>query len=99
MMSIELVTLLTVLESLHLSDATQATLVNKFIHNATTWSSRFWYAIYKYTLMEEGIFAYNTNGLGCQYMMDDANVISLLSWCLIWERENWGSFLTLTSHI
>jgi hypothetical protein len=32
-------TCVTVLESLHFSDATQA-LVNEFIHNTTTWSSK-----------------------------------------------------------
>ncbi|KAF9505303.1 glycoside hydrolase family 125 protein [Hydnum rufescens UP504] len=69
MMSVELANLVTVLESLHPSDATQAALVNELIHNATTWSSRIRDAIYKYALTEEG----------SRYMMDDANVPSLLS--------------------
>ncbi|KAF9505591.1 glycoside hydrolase family 125 protein [Hydnum rufescens UP504] len=79
MMSVELANLVTVLESLHPSDATLAALVNEFIHNATTWSSRVQSAIYKYALTEEGTFAYEMNGLGSRYMMDDANVPSLLS--------------------
>lgn len=36
-------------------------------------------AIWDHTLTPNGIFAYETNGFGAQYIMDDANVPSLLS--------------------
>ena len=36
-------------------------------------------AIWKHTLTSRGTFAYETNGYGGQYIMDDANVPSLLS--------------------
>ena len=79
MMSVELANLVTILKSVHPSKATQAALVNQFIQDASTWTSRIRNAIYKYALTEQGTFAYETNGLGSRYMMDDANVPSLLS--------------------
>lgn len=36
-------------------------------------------AVWAHTLTSNGIFAYETNGLGAQYIMDDANVPSLIS--------------------
>ncbi|KAF8897341.1 Six-hairpin glycosidase-like protein [Infundibulicybe gibba] len=45
---------------------------------AKVWSSRIQDAIWK-TTVENNIFAYETNGFGGRYVMDDANVPSLLS--------------------
>ncbi|KJA30100.1 glycoside hydrolase family 125 protein [Hypholoma sublateritium FD-334 SS-4] len=45
---------------------------------AKTWSTRISDAIYATTVVDD-IFAYETNGLGSRYVMDDANVPSLLS--------------------
>ncbi|KAJ7724361.1 Six-hairpin glycosidase-like protein [Mycena metata] len=45
---------------------------------ATTWSKRVSDAVWANTLVDN-IFAYETNGLGSRYVMDDANVPSLLS--------------------
>jgi len=45
---------------------------------AKEWSSRIHSAIWKTTVVDN-IFAYETNGFGGRYMMDDANVPSLLS--------------------
>ncbi|KAK6446297.1 hypothetical protein FP744_10002547 [Trichoderma asperellum] len=36
-------------------------------------------AVWAHTLTTNGIFAYETNGIGAQYIMDDANVPSLVS--------------------
>ncbi|CAE6462197.1 unnamed protein product [Rhizoctonia solani] len=46
--------------------------------SARKWSSRIRDAIWNHTV-SDGIFAYETNGLGSRYLMDDANVPSLLS--------------------
>jgi meiotically up-regulated gene 157 (Mug157) protein len=52
------------------------------LHNvsqqAKTWSSRIHDAILKTTIVDN-IYAYETNGFGGRYVMDDANVPSLLS--------------------
>ncbi|KAJ7026363.1 Six-hairpin glycosidase-like protein [Mycena alexandri] len=45
---------------------------------AKTWSKRVSDAVWANTLVDN-IFAYETNGLGSRYVMDDANVPSLLS--------------------
>ncbi|KAF7292170.1 hypothetical protein MIND_01244100 [Mycena indigotica] len=45
---------------------------------AGTWSKRTRDAVWKHTLLNN-VFAYETNGLGARYEMDDANVPSLLS--------------------
>ncbi|KAJ7731770.1 Six-hairpin glycosidase-like protein [Mycena metata] len=49
-----------------------------FSAQATTWSKRVSDAVWAHTLVDN-IFAYETNGLGSRYVMDDANVPSLLS--------------------
>jgi len=49
-----------------------------FAENAETISKRVKQAIYQHTLVDN-IFAYETNGFGGRYVMDDANVPSLLS--------------------
>lgn len=36
-------------------------------------------AVWAHTRASNGIFAYETNGIGAQYIMDDANVPSLVS--------------------
>ena len=36
-------------------------------------------AIWDHTISSNGLFAYETNGFGGQYLMDDANVPSLIS--------------------
>ncbi|KAF9782151.1 Six-hairpin glycosidase-like protein [Thelephora terrestris] len=46
--------------------------------SARTWSKRIRDALWD-TTIEDGVFAYETNGLGSKYFMDDANVPSLLS--------------------
>lgn len=47
-------------------------------YQAKHWSKTIEQAIWEHTVVD-GIFAYETNGLGSRYMMDDANVPSLLS--------------------
>ncbi|KAF9483987.1 hypothetical protein BDN70DRAFT_798797 [Pholiota conissans] len=70
MLSVELTKLANVLDSVgDLRNVSQ---------QAKTWSSRISDAIYKTTIVDN-IFAYETNGLGSRYVMDDANVPSLLS--------------------
>ncbi|KDQ64761.1 glycoside hydrolase family 125 protein [Jaapia argillacea MUCL 33604] len=49
-----------------------------FSELAREWSTRIGEAVWNTTLLN-GIFAYETNGLGARYVMDDANVPSLLS--------------------
>ncbi|KJZ75198.1 hypothetical protein HIM_05392 [Hirsutella minnesotensis 3608] len=44
-----------------------------------TYSSTIGNAVWAHTRNENGIFAYETNGFGGQYIMDDANVPSLVS--------------------
>ncbi|CAE6420959.1 unnamed protein product [Rhizoctonia solani] len=46
--------------------------------SARKWSSQIRDSIWNHTV-SDGIFAYETNGLGSRYLMDDANVPSLLS--------------------
>ncbi|KAG8692694.1 hypothetical protein FRC09_011029 [Ceratobasidium sp. 395] len=70
MLSVELVHLADILDSIGRSKE-----VSK---NARKWSSQIKNAIWNYTVAD-GVFAYETNGLGSRYLMDDANVPSLLS--------------------
>ncbi|EKM59661.1 uncharacterized protein PHACADRAFT_205888 [Phanerochaete carnosa HHB-10118-sp] len=70
MLSVELTNLANILDS-----AKQAPNVSAA---AREWSSRISNAIWNTTLVDN-IFAYETNGLGSRYVMDDANVPSLLS--------------------
>jgi hypothetical protein len=70
MLSVELTNLAQVLD-----DVRQLQNVSQ---QAKEWSSRIEDAIWKTTVVDN-IFAYETNGLGSRYVMDDANVPSLLS--------------------
>ncbi|KAF8205144.1 Six-hairpin glycosidase-like protein [Pholiota molesta] len=70
MLSVELTNLANLLDSVgQLRNVSQ---------QAKEWSSRISDAIYKTTIVDN-IFAYETNGLGSRYVMDDANVPSLIS--------------------
>ncbi|KAF8974386.1 Six-hairpin glycosidase-like protein [Flammula alnicola] len=70
MLSVELTNLANMLDSVgQLRNVSQ---------QAKQWSSRIHDAIYSTTLVDN-VFAYETNGLGSRYVMDDANVPSLLS--------------------
>ncbi|KAJ7767047.1 Six-hairpin glycosidase-like protein [Mycena maculata] len=51
---------------------------NNISEQATAWSKRVSDAVWEETLVKN-IFAYETNGFGGRYVMDDANVPSLLS--------------------
>jgi len=46
--------------------------------SARKWSTQIQKAVWNYTVIDN-VFAYETNGLGSRYIMDDANVPSLLS--------------------
>ncbi|PNY26290.1 Uncharacterized protein TCAP_03782 [Tolypocladium capitatum] len=71
MVSVELVYIAAVLEEVGILDevSQQARKYAKTIRDA----------IWKHTLTANGIFAYETNGFGGKYIMDDANVPSLIS--------------------
>ncbi|KAI0700704.1 Six-hairpin glycosidase-like protein [Cytidiella melzeri] len=63
----------------HLADILDSAKQSKNVSTlARQWSSRIHDAIWDTTLVDN-IFAYETNGLGGRYVMDDANVPSLLS--------------------
>ncbi|KAF8309756.1 hypothetical protein DL93DRAFT_2170181 [Clavulina sp. PMI_390] len=79
MLSVELTNLASVLGSLKLTNATQVALAKSFKQSATTWSARIKSAIHQYGMAADGTYAYEVNGLGSQYLMDDANVPSLMS--------------------
>ncbi|KAL1680677.1 Six-hairpin glycosidase-like protein [Schizophyllum commune] len=70
MLSVELVHLADLLD-----DAGQLANVSE---SALKWSSQIYDAIYNYTIIDD-VFAYETNGFGGRFVMDDANVPSLLS--------------------
>jgi len=76
MLSVELANLHQVLESIKpvVSDPT----VGNYSQQAADWSARIKQAVMSSTI-ENGVFAYETNGYGSRYVMDDANVPSLLS--------------------
>ncbi|QRV76748.1 glycoside hydrolase family 125 protein [Ceratobasidium sp. AG-Ba] len=66
-------------ELVHLADILDDMGHSKNVSNsARKWSSQIKKAIWDHTV-SNGVFAYETNGLGSQYLMDDANVPSLLS--------------------
>ncbi|KAJ7074850.1 Six-hairpin glycosidase-like protein [Mycena belliarum] len=75
MLSVELGHLKDVLKASGQSKTGQG---KKFAKDAGTWSARVRAAVWKETLVNN-VFAYETNGLGARYVMDDANVPSLLS--------------------
>ncbi|ESK97428.1 duf1237 domain protein [Moniliophthora roreri MCA 2997] len=63
----------------HLADILEATRMAKNVSiSAREWSVRIHDAIWNTTVVDN-IFAYETNGFGGRYVMDDANVPSLLS--------------------
>ncbi|KAG9128121.1 hypothetical protein FRC07_004737 [Ceratobasidium sp. 392] len=70
MLSVELVNLADILDKMGRSKSVS--------NNARKWSSQIKKAIWDHTVAD-GVFAYETNGLGSRYLMDDANVPSLLS--------------------
>lgn len=78
MLSVELTNLASVLGSVKLNGSA-ASLAKSYQKNATTWSARIKAAIHEYGLAADGSYAYEVNGLGSQYLMDDANVPSLMS--------------------
>ncbi|KAF8680217.1 Metal-independent alpha-mannosidase [Rhizoctonia solani] len=66
-------------ELAHLADALDSIgRLKNVSDSAREWSSQIRDAIWNHTV-SDGVFAYETNGLGSQYLMDDANVPSLLS--------------------
>ncbi|KAF8609668.1 hypothetical protein BDV93DRAFT_431879 [Ceratobasidium sp. AG-I] len=70
MLSVELAHLADILDSIdHLKNVSTS---------ARKWSTQIQEAIWNHTVTDD-IFAYETNGLGSRYIMDDANVPSLLS--------------------
>ncbi|KAJ7266601.1 Six-hairpin glycosidase-like protein [Mycena rebaudengoi] len=70
MLSVELTHLSQILDAAHQGKNISA--------SAKTWSKRISDAVWSHTVVDN-IFAYETNGLGARYVMDDANVPSLLS--------------------
>jgi len=78
MLSVELTNLASVLGSVKLNGSA-ASLAKSYQKNATIWSARIKAAIHEYGLAADGSYAYEVNGLGSQYLMDDANVPSLMS--------------------
>ncbi|KAJ6528134.1 Six-hairpin glycosidase-like protein [Mycena capillaripes] len=75
MLSVELGHLADILTASGQSKTAQG---KNFSEQATLWSKRTRDAIWNTTVVNN-IFAYETNGLGSRYVMDDANVPSLLS--------------------
>ncbi|CAK5270141.1 unnamed protein product [Mycena citricolor] len=75
MLSVELGNLVTILTESGKSKTSRGKNVTAL---AKTWSKRVHDAIWNSTVVNN-IFAYETNGLGSRYVMDDANVPSLLS--------------------
>ncbi|KAH8880258.1 hypothetical protein GQ53DRAFT_755240 [Thozetella sp. PMI_491] len=71
MMSVELANVADVLDAVKL--------LPNVSHKARSFSKTIRNAIWNHTLTPSGIFAYETNGYGGQYIMDDANVPSLVS--------------------
>jgi meiotically up-regulated gene 157 (Mug157) protein len=71
MMSVELDHLATMLDTIGI--------LSNISSIAKTYSTTIRQAIFENTLTADGIYAYETNGYGGQYIMDDANVPSLLS--------------------
>ncbi|KAF9221854.1 hypothetical protein BS17DRAFT_796694 [Gyrodon lividus] len=70
MLSVELTNLANILDDTNLAPNVSA--------HAKKWSQSIKQAIYEHGVFDD-VFVYETNGLGSRYMMDDANVPSLLS--------------------
>jgi len=75
MLSVELANLASILTASGQAKTAQG---KNFTEQATLWSKRVHDAIWANTVVNN-IFAYETNGLGSRYVMDDANVPSLVS--------------------
>ncbi|KAJ7048385.1 hypothetical protein C8F01DRAFT_1282717 [Mycena amicta] len=75
MLSVELNNLANILTA---SGQSKTTRGKNITAQATLWSKRVHDAIWQTTLLNN-VFAYETNGLGARYEMDDANVPSLVS--------------------
>jgi meiotically up-regulated gene 157 (Mug157) protein len=60
-------------ELIHLADLLDSVQMHETATYARNWSTKIKNAIYEHTLID-GIFAYETNGYGARYVMDDANV-------------------------
>ena len=60
-------------ELTHLADLLDAVNLHQNASFARSWSKRIKDAIYKHAIFDD-IFAYETNGYGSRYVMDDANV-------------------------
>ncbi|KAF7329400.1 hypothetical protein MKEN_00201600 [Mycena kentingensis (nom. inval.)] len=78
MLSVELANLARILK---LSGQSKSSARGKQIAaDAATWSKRVHDAVWEFSLSDKGnVFAYEVNGLGARYEMDDANVPSLVS--------------------
>ncbi|KAL0580537.1 hypothetical protein V5O48_001441 [Marasmius crinis-equi] len=77
-------------ELTHLAEILDATgKASNISQSAKEWSARIHDAIWNTTLVDN-VFAYETNGYGARYVMDDANVPSLLSlpYLGFLDREN-----------
>lgn len=97
MLTVELTNLARVLKAISISNSTQASQAKSFASDATTWSNRIKIAIAKYGHAIDGSFAYEVNGLGSQYLMDDANVPSLLSLPYLGFLGGWEFFISYES--
>ncbi|KAJ6488892.1 Six-hairpin glycosidase-like protein [Mycena sanguinolenta] len=81
MLSVELAHLASILTAsgqTKTGNATRSKEAQGFAGKATELSKRIEGAVWEYSVVND-VFAYETNGLGARYVMDDANVPSLLS--------------------
>ena len=72
MLAVELESMATALDNIQ---GNQSSLASKLHQNAAVIHQ----AVWNNTLTTDGIFVYESNGYGGQYLMDDANVPSLVS--------------------
>ena len=80
MLSVELDNLATVLSALAaVRGSPYAGKAASYRSQALSWSAKIKQGIKEYGFAADGSYAYEVNGLGSQYLMDDANVPSLMS--------------------